>query len=644
MFENLAILVPLIPLIGFLVCIFLGRKLSEKVIAFVGSTAILISFGLSVYLFNLFVQQPEPLPMRFAIWEWISIGKLSVNYSIHLDQLSLLMMLVITGIGFLIHVYSYGYMHGDEGFHRFFAYLNLFVFFMLILVMGGNYLNLYIGWEGVGLCSYLLIGFWFKTPEYNKAANKAFIMNRIGDLGLLLGMFLLFYRFDTLEYNRISSQALTVAMNDPLIGIATLLLFVGAIGKSAQIPLFTWLPDAMAGPTPVSALIHAATMVTAGIYLIIRSNILYSLAPGTQEVVMCIGLITLLFAATIGLKQNDIKKVLAYSTVSQLGYMFFALGMGAYTAAFFHLVTHAFFKALLFLGSGSVIHAMGGEQDIRKMGGLKNKLPITYATFLIGSVAIAGIPPLAGFFSKDQILLAAYMHHPAFWILGVGGALLTAFYMFRLLYLTFHGSFRGTEEQQKHLHESPASMTIPLMVLAAGSVFAGLLNLPAIMGGGHWLDRFFGPLLSGSELVKEDVMTGHAHVSHTMEWILMAVSVVAVLLVVFYARIRYKSNQHLPQADDETLPFYEKLLARKYYVDEIYEKLFEKPFLNASSYVHKIFEAGIFDRIVNRTGHAFLLGRKAFRCAQSGNLVYYIFSMVIGVLLILAMNLFFNQP
>jgi len=643
MHEILAILTPILPLAGFLFCVLLGKKLPEKAVAAAASLAIFIPFTFSIYLFSLFNAQVEANPMRVLVWEWMNIGKLSVNYSIQLDQLSLLMMLVITGIGFLIHIYSYGYMHGDSGFHRFFGYLNLFVFFMLILVMGGNYLITYIGWEGVGLCSYLLIGFWYKNPEYNKAANKAFIMNRIGDLGMLLGMFLLFYRFGTLEYNRIAFQAISVPMNDPLIVSATLLLFVGATGKSAQLPLFTWLPDAMAGPTPVSALIHAATMVTAGIYLVIRSSILYSLAPYTQEIVMLVGLITLLFAATIGLKQNDIKKVLAYSTVSQLGYMFFALGLGAYTAAFFHLFTHAFFKALLFLGSGSVIHAMGGEQDIRKMGGLKKKLPITYYTFLIGSIAIAGIPPLAGFFSKDQILLSAFEHHPVLWIFGAGGALLTAFYMFRLLNLTFHGQFRGTEEQQKHLHESPASMTIPLMVLAAGSILAGLLNIPEILGGNHWLERFFAPLLSGANLVKEDVLVQHTPVSHTMEWILMAASVAGVLIMVFYARIRYISNQHIPASDEEHLPFFEKLLSRKYYVDEIYNRLIASPFLKASAYVHKIAEAGFFDRLVNRTGHAFLLGSKTFRFVQTGNVGFYIFSMVIGVILILAMNVLFNQ-
>ncbi|HYD92448.1 MAG TPA: NADH-quinone oxidoreductase subunit L, partial [Flavobacterium sp.] len=367
---------------------------------------------------------------------------------------------------------SMGYMHDDEGHNKFFAYLNLFIFFMLLLVTGSNYLLLFVGWEGVGLCSYLLIGFWFKNHDYNNAAKKAFIVNRIGDLGFLIGMLLIISTFGTLNYNEIFDATLAkfnsgeFSIGEPVIIAITLLLFVGAIGKSAQIPLFVWLPDAMAGPTPVSALIHAATMVTAGIYLTVRSNILYTLAPETLMVVGGVGLATALFAATIGLFQNDIKKVLAYSTVSQLGYLFLALGVGAYTSAMFHLTTHAFFKALLFLGAGSVIHAMGGEQDMRNMGGLRKHMPITFITFLIGTLAIAGIPPLSGFFSKDEILASVFMKSPVMWGLGLLGSLLTAFYMFRLFFMTFSGKFRGTHEQEHHLHESPGLITFPLIVLA----------------------------------------------------------------------------------------------------------------------------------------------------------------------------------
>ena len=638
--EQLAWLIPVLPLAGFLLSIFLGKGTPKNILGSIASLMILVPFLLTVSIFIPFVNSVDQEPIRMVFLEWMHIGSLSINYSIQLDQLSLMMMLVITGVGFLIHVYSVGYMHDDENFHKFFAYLNLFVFFMLILVMGSNYILLFVGWEGVGLCSYLLIGFWYKNPEYNKAANKAFIMNRIGDLGLLLGVFLLYLRFSTFEFNRIAFEAMQIDPGDPLLRNATLLLFIGAIGKSAQLPLFTWLPDAMAGPTPVSALIHAATMVTAGIYLIIRSNVLFTLAPFTQEIIMIVGLVTAIFAATIGLKQNDIKKVLAYSTVSQLGYMFFALGLGAYTAAYFHLFTHAFFKALLFLGSGSVIHAMGGEQDIRKMGGLKKYMPITHLTFAIGTFAIAGIPPLAGFFSKDQILASAYAHNPIFWVLGLGGALLTAFYMFRLFYLTFYGSFRGTHEQEHHLHESPKTMTIPLIILAVCSVFAGFVNVPEVLGGNHWLDRFFADILAGSTFILDG--QEHAHLSHTLEYILMAVSVVAVLSVIFYARIRYNKNGHVPAGDGESIPAWQKLLVDKYRIDELYDTIIARPVVAASGWIQKIFETNFFDRIVNGVGQVVILGSRTARFLQTGNVGFYVFAMAIGILAILAANLFLN--
>lgn len=636
--EVFAQLIPLIPLLGFFFCMFLGKQTRELGTSVVASLAVLIAFAFSSLIFLELTTQNEIKPIRILVWDWLNIGKLSINYTIQLDQLSAIMMLIITGIGFLIHVYSYGYMKGDPGFSRFFAYLNLFVFFMLILVMGGNYLVMFIGWEGVGLCSYLLIGFWYKNPEYNKAANKAFIMNRIGDLGLLLGIFLLFMQFNTLEYHRINFQASSIDLNDPLIRNATLLLFIGAIGKSAQIPLFTWLPDAMAGPTPVSALIHAATMVTAGIYLIIRSHIIFSLAPFTGNIIMVIGLLTMVIAATIGLKQNDIKKVLAYSTVSQLGYMFFALGMGAYTAAFFHLLTHAFFKALLFLGSGSVIHAMGGEQDIRKMGALRKKMPITYVTFLIGCIAIAGIPPLSGFFSKDQILLAAFEKHPSLWVIGVCGAFLTAFYMFRLFFLTFHGDFRGSEEQKHHLHESPYSMTIPLMILAVGSAVAGLLNVPELLGGSSCLTEFFQPFLAGSVLIAEELHGVHQPISHTTEWLLMGISVVGVFGVISYTYLRYLKNKHVPVSDNQDLPLLENVFHRKYYVDEIYDKVVVHPFLQLSNGIYHYLERNVFDKTIHVTGRFIMFLSRVVRFVQSGNVGYYIFAMVIGVLLILLYN------
>lgn len=632
--ESIAWLVIILPLLGFVINSFFGKKLTETTVSVIGSGVVLASFIISILLFSDFVTSGNTEPIRIIYLDWITVGAFSINYSVQLDQLSLMMMLIITGIGFLIHVYSHGYMHGDKGFARFFSYLNLFIFFMLILVMGSNYVLLFIGWEGVGLCSYLLIGFWYKNPAYSQAANKAFIMNRIGDLGLMLGIFLLFLGFSTLEYHHLNQIVISeydAAQNGYIIQNATILLFIGAIGKSAQIPLFTWLPDAMAGPTPISALIHAATMVTAGVYLIIRSNVLFSLAPFTQEIIMVVSIATALVAALIGLKQNDIKKVLAYSTVSQLGYMFFALSIGAYTAAFFHLFTHAFFKALLFLGSGSVIHAMSGEQDIRRMGGLQKKLPITHITFLIGTLAIAGIPPLAGFFSKDQILASAFGHSPVLWAIMLFGALLTAFYMFRLYFLTFKGTFRGTEHQKEHLHESPLSMTLPLIILAIFSVGAGFINVPEVLGGGAWLDYFFEPLLS----LSNGIVGEHAHLSHTIEWILMGSSVVAVSVIIAYAYYRYVSNNHLPAEDDEQESFLNTLFARKFYVDEVYETIIINPANKISLFLNRVVENRVIDGFVNGLAWTIQATSTVLRRVQTGNVGFYVFAFVVGVLLVL---------
>ena len=453
-------LIPFLPLLGFIIN-GLGRNhLSKSLISLIGCGVIIASFGLSLWVFMEVKGGNSHVAEYFT---FLSVGKLVIPFSFQIDALSSLFLLIITGVGFLIHLYSTAYMHEEKAGHygRYFAYLNLFVFSMLLLVMGGNYLIMFMGWEGVGLCSYLLIGYWFKNTEYNKAANKAFVMNRIGDLAFLIALFWLIAKSGSVNYQEVFAGASALSHAD--VTIITLLLFIGAAGKSAQIPLYTWLPDAMAGPTPVSALIHAATMVTAGIYMIARSNALYSLSHVSMNVVAITGLATAVLAATIALKQNDIKKVLAYSTVSQLGYMFLALGVGAYSAGVFHVMTHAFFKALLFLCAGSVIHAMGGEQDIRKMGGLSKKIRITYITFLIGCIAIAGIPPFSGFFSKDAILLAAYEREGIGMILyGIGllTAMLTAFYMFRLFFLTFTGDFRGSDDQLHHLHESPAGNDI----------------------------------------------------------------------------------------------------------------------------------------------------------------------------------------
>ncbi len=444
--TNLVLVLLLAPFLGFLFNVFLGKKAGKNVVGIVGTLSVAVSFVITLYLFANASQEPVVI----NLFDWISIQRFDISFGFLIDQLSILWLLFVTGIGSLIHLYSISYMHDDEKMHSFFAYLNLFIFFMITLVIGSNLLMMFIGWEGVGLCSYLLIGFWYKNQNYNDAAKKAFIMNRIGDLGFLIGIFIVGSLFNTIDFTTLKTVITSAKdINDFWIAVAALALFIGATGKSAQIPLYTWLPDAMAGPTPVSALIHAATMVTAGIFMLTRLNFLFDMAPSVQNIIAIVGACTALVAATIALVQNDIKKVLAYSTVSQLGLMFLALGLGAYEVAVFHVITHAFFKACLFLGSGSVIHGLHGEQDMRKMGGLKKAMPITFWTMLIASLAIAGIFPLAGFWSKDEILMTAFNHsnNKALWVIGSIASIMTAFYMFRLMYLTFFNSFRGTEEQ-----------------------------------------------------------------------------------------------------------------------------------------------------------------------------------------------------
>ncbi len=476
--------IPLIPLLGSVINVFFGQALGRKNAAVLGCAAVGASFAIAFYVF---MQLPPAGIFRDIVYNWIESGSFKVNLSLQVDALTAVMLLIVTGIGFLIHVYSLGYMGHDEGMVRFFIYLNLFIFFMLVLVMADNLLLLFVGWEGVGLCSYLLIGFWYDDPNNTIAGNKAFIVNRIGDFGFILGIFLLVTELGrqgiwTLDFAELQKHV--KMMNPATIALITLLLFIGATGKSAQIPLFVWLPDAMAGPTPVSALIHAATMVTAGVYMTARLHFLFALAPATLSLIALIGAATAFFAATIALTQNDIKKVLAYSTVSQLGYMFLAVGMGAFSAAIFHLFTHAFFKACLFLGSGSVIHALGGEQDMRKMGGLKAHMPKTYWTYVVATLAIAGAPLTAGFFSKDLILWQAFSHGAyVLWGIGVVTAGMTAFYMFRQLFMVFHGECRADDHAKAHLHESPASMTLPLIILAAGSIFTGWLGAPEYLWG-----------------------------------------------------------------------------------------------------------------------------------------------------------------
>jgi NADH-quinone oxidoreductase subunit L len=617
-------LIPLLPLIGFLINGLGRNSLSKRMSGIIGSGVILFSFLLSLYVFFNVKGGNSHLAHYFNL---IDINSFTIGFDFQIDPLSSLFLLIITGVGFLIHLYSTAYMHEEDGkdYAKYFAYLNLFVFSMLLLVMGGNYVILFIGWEGVGLCSYLLIGYWFKNVNYTNAAKKAFVMNRIGDLGFLLAVFWLLNKLGTTNFTDVFANLSKLSTTD-ITGI-TLLLFVGATGKSAQIPLFTWLPDAMAGPTPVSALIHAATMVTAGIYMIARSNVLYNLAPLTQEIIMWIGLATALLAATIALKQNDIKKVLAYSTVSQLGFMFLALGTGNYIAAVFHVMTHAFFKALLFLGSGSVIHGMHHEQDINNMGGLKSKMKITYITFFIGCLAIAGIPPLSGFFSKDSILIGAYEHNKIVYAIALFTACLTAFYMFRLLFITFNGKFRGTEKQWNHVHESPSAMTIPLIILAVLSAIAGFVNIPALFGGTESLTHFLSPVIQ---------QTHQTTLSHATEYMLMGGAVVLILAVISWAYFKFKNYE----PKEETSAF-GKILENKWYVDELYNSILVKPLQAIAAFFNTIVEKKGIDGMVNGVGKAVNYGSRQIRLLQSGQIGNYVLLMVLGILVLFIIQLFF---
>jgi NADH-quinone oxidoreductase subunit L len=631
--EALIALIPLAPLSGFLLISLLNRQLRQWLVALMACSAVFFSFVLSVILF--FNLGDGQTAFTYTAFEWIAAGNFSVSFSFLVDPLSILMMLIITGVGFLIHVYSGGYMHGDPGFNRFFAYLNLFIFFMLLLVMGSNYLLMFVGWEGVGLCSYLLIGFWFKNTEYNNAAKKAFIMNRIGDMGLILGVIMIFIHFGSLNYADVFSGASELSAGSSVLTTITILLFIGAMGKSAQIPLYTWLPDAMAGPTPVSALIHAATMVTAGVYMVARNNILYSLSPFTLDLITIIGLATAMLAATIAVAQNDIKKVLAYSTVSQLGLMFLALGLGAYTSGVFHMTTHAFFKALLFLGAGSVIHGMSGEQDIRNMGGLRKYLPVTFVTFLIGTLAISGIPPFAGFFSKDEILANAFEGNKILWALAFFASLLTAFYMFRLFFLTFSGKSRASHEVTHHIHESPGSMTVPLMFLAVLSVIGGLMGIPEVLGGNHALRDFLAPVFE-----KSAALSIPHHPSHTTEIILMGVVVGLTLIVIFLAYTLYVRKEKVPTPEGVTLNRFHRLIYNKYYVDEFYQRTILQPLNFLSKALDAVIERLLIDRLVNGTGRIVTWGSKTIRLAQTGNTGFYIFAMVISIIILLAVKTF----
>jgi NADH-quinone oxidoreductase subunit L len=614
--TSLTLLLLLAPFLGFLFNVFFGKSIGKPASGIIGTLTVTLSFALSVYFFLQINQTHQAIQIQ--LFDWIQISNFKVDFGFLLDQLSILWLLFVTGIGALIHMYSISYMADDENMHKYFAYLNLFIFFMITLVIGSNLLVLFIGWEGVGLCSYLLIGFWHKNQEFNDAAKKAFIMNRIGDLGLLIGIFIIGSLFSTLDYATLKTViAGATDLNMYWISAAAFALFIGACGKSAQIPLYTWLPDAMAGPTPVSALIHAATMVTAGIFMITRLNFVFDLAPDVQNIIAIIGAVTSLVAATIALVQTDIKKVLAYSTVSQLGLMFLALGLGAYEVAVFHVITHAFFKASLFLGSGSVIHALHGEQDMRKMGGLKKVMTVTFITFLISSLAISGIPPFSGFFSKDEILMVAFEHNKILWFIASLASLMTAFYMFRLLYLTFFKEFRGTAEQKSHLHESPALITFPLIVLAILATLGGLISLPT----NSWLNEYLAPLFT-------KVATEKHHFG-TSEYLLMLVAVIGGLVGIGIAYAKYIKQNQVP-AEDAAITGFTKVLYDKYYVDEIYDFLFVKSINGLSRFFRDNVETTLaslvfgLGKVTNEIGFQ---GKKI----QNGSIGRYLFAFVLGM-------------
>jgi NADH-quinone oxidoreductase subunit L len=622
--DKLILTILALPLIGALINGTMGKSIPKIVVGSLATGVMFVAFALSLLVFTI---ASDPIP-PIHLFKVIHLENLELNARLQVDGLSTLMLLIVTGVGSLIHLFSMGYMKEDEGYYKFFTYLNLFIFAMLILILGSNYFMLFFGWEGVGICSYLLIGFHYSDAEKGMlngiAARKAFIMNRIGDLGLLIALFLMLMQFGTLEYKEVGNAILAGDLPSAwmLFGI-TVCLFIGATGKSAQIPLFTWLPDAMAGPTPVSALIHAATMVTAGIFLVVRSNFLFENAPHTQEIILYIGLATSLLAAFMAMRQNDIKKVLAYSTVSQLGFIFVSLGMGGYVAAMFHVTTHAFFKALLFLGSGSVIHAMHHEQDIRKMGGLKKYIPITHITFLIGTCAIAGLPLLSGFFSKDEILAHALHHNVVIYVIMAISALLTAIYMFRLYFVVFHGEFRGDDHTKHHLHESPLNMTIPLIVLAVLSVVGGLLNMPSLFGGNHWLTEYLKPTLGNK--------VAEVHLSDGQTMMLMGVASVLALGALFFAFVKFVKNSSVPETDEQ-LSGWAKLSANKLYVDELYDFLFVKPVEWVSEALHRFVELLALNKLVEGIAHVIDYTGVVARKWQTGVVSSYLFWMVSGII------------
>ncbi len=634
-------LIPTLPLAGAAINGFLGKRSSRTAVSTIG-----LFFSGAAFAWALTVVlrlSSLALPYQEYVAHWIRSGSFTVDFAFYLDQLSLVMLLVVTGVGFLIHIYSVGYMWDDPSYYRFFTYLNLFMFFMLTLVLANNYLMMFIGWEGVGLASYLLIGFWFTKDSAASAGKKAFIVNRIGDFGFLIALFLIIQHFHSLNFTGVFEQVKPLGAETAGAGFLTaigILLMVGACGKSAQIPLYVWLPDAMEGPTPVSALIHAATMVTAGVYMVSRSHVIFERAPIALTVVAIIGTLTALFAATIGITQTDIKKVLAYSTVSQLGYMFMACGAGAFSAGIFHLMTHAFFKGLLFLGAGSVIHAVGGEQDMRKMGGLKTYIPVTFTTMLIATLAIAGIPPLAGFWSKDEILWKAYQANPVYWAVGAITALLTSFYMFRLLFLTFWGDYKGInvddhghahatqghgDHGQGEPHESPMVMLVPLIILAILSTIGGLVGIHN--GFEHFLEPVF-----GSEFPRA-ITEG----SGNTEWLLMGVSVLFAFAGLILAYVLYVSKPYLPEKIADALNGFYTTVLNKYYVDEIYAKLFVKPLVDGStSILWQGVDRKVIDDTVNNAADGARHVSDEVRHMQSGNLRSYAGWIAAGAAVLIA--------
>ena len=627
-------LIPLFPGASALVLAVLGKWLPKKAVSWLACLSVFAAFLASaVSFFGLLRVPAESIPLVKTLFPWIQAGSFRSDLALQLDPLSSLMTLVVSGVGFLIHVYSVGYMAHDKGYRRYFTYLNLFTFAMLILVLGANLVLMFVGWEGVGLCSYLLIGFWFEKPSAANAGKKAFIVNRIGDAGFLLGIFFIFLTVGSGDFRAINSAVGGGVVTQGMATLIALLFFVGATGKSAQIPLYVWLPDAMEGPTPVSALIHAATMVTAGVYMVCRLNLLFTLSGAAGQVVALVGAVTAVFAATMALTQNDIKRVLAYSTISQIGYMFIGCGVGAYAAGMFHLYTHAFFKSLLFLSAGSVMHALSGELDMRKMGGLRKYLPLTYPAFLVGAIAIAGVPFLSGFFSKDAILTQAFAQGQYFiWALGLMCAVLTAFYMFRLIFLTFFGPERVDPQVKEHLHESPRVMTVPLVVLAFFSVVAGYVGLPVVFGErANLLTRFLEPVIRPE---------AEGHLSINTEWMLILASVAVALCGIYIAYVFYLRSPRTPHRLVGRFPAVYRLLYNKYYVDEAYNAAFVKPLVSGSRTVYDHFDLRVIDGAVDGTAAAAGFAGKALSVLQSGLVKDYALAFLLGVAVFLGYLLF----